>query len=110
MGQIGGDILVKAVYKGIMSSVVLPGKPESVLHVVTSSRFVVPFLLLCGRRVQVSVRGGISNNAGLGEVELVWTSIISSSLIGPILLPRGSMESASLGLRSGIEVGLGIGA
>ncbi len=58
----------------------------------------------------MSVRAGMSNSVSLREVKLVWTGVMSSSLIGPILLFRGSIESASLSLRSGIEVGLGIGA
>jgi hypothetical protein len=110
MEQIGGGILVKAVHEGIMSSVVLPGRVESVCHVIMSSRFVVPVLLLGGRIVRVGVGGGMSNSAGLWEVKPVWTSEMSSSVIGPILLSGRNIESASLGLRSGIEVGLGIGA
>ena len=109
MEQTGGCILVKAIHKGIMSSVVavvLPGKVESVWHVATSSRFV----MLSARIERLSVRGGMSNSAGLREVKLVWTGVMSRSLMGPILLSRGSIESVSLGLRSGIEVGLGIGA
>jgi hypothetical protein len=110
MEQIGGGILVKAVHEGIMSSVVLPGRVESVRHVAMSSRLVVPVLLLGGRIVQVSVRGGMSNSADLREVKPVWTGEMSSSVIGPILLSGRNIESASLGLRSGIEVGFGIGA
>jgi len=110
MGQNGRGILVKAaVHEGVMISVVLPGKVQSVWYVVTSSRFVAPFLLPCGRVVRVSVRGGMSNSA-LREVKLVWTGVMSSSLIEPILLSGGSKESANLGFSSGIEVGLGIGA
>jgi hypothetical protein len=108
MEQIGGGIFVKVVHEGAMSSVVLPGKVGSVWHVVTSSRFVVPVLLLRDRMVGVSVRGGMINSAGLREVKLILAGAMNSSLIGPILLSGGSIKSASLGLRSGIEVGLGI--
>jgi hypothetical protein len=110
MEQIGGGILVKAVHEGIMNSIVLPGRVESVCHVAMSSRFVVPVLLPGEMIVRVSVRGGMSNSAGLREVKPVWTAEMSSSVIGPILLSGHNIESASLGLRSGIEVGLGIGA
>jgi hypothetical protein len=110
MEQIGGGILAKAVHEGIISGVVLPGRVESVGHVVVSSRFIVPVLLLGRSIVRVSVRGGMSYSVSLLEVKSVWTGVVSSSVIGPILLSRRNIESPSLGLRSGIEVGLGIGA
>jgi hypothetical protein len=110
MEQIGGGIFVKAVHEGIMRSVVLPGRVESVCRVVMSSRFVVTVLLLGGRIVRVNVRGGMSNSAGMREVKPVRAGEISSTVIGPILLSGRHIESASLDLRSGIEVELGIGA
>ena len=110
MEQIDGGIVAEAVHEGIMSSVVLQGSVESVCHVVMSSKFVVPVLLLGGRIVRVSVRGGMNNSAGLREAKPVWAGEMSSSFIGPILVSGHNIVNAGLGRRSGIEVGLEIGA
>jgi hypothetical protein len=113
MEEIGGGNLVKAVCKRIISSInciVLPGKVEFVWHIATSSRLVVPVLLRGSVIVRVSTRRGLNNNTRLREVKLVWTSVMRSSFVGPILLSGGSIRIASLKLGSGIEVVLGIGA
>ena len=102
--------MAEAVHEGIMSSVVLQGSVDSVCHVVMSSKFVVPVLLLGGRIVRVSVRGGMNSSAGLREVNPVWTGEMSSRVIELILVSGREIESAALGRRSGIEVGLEIGA
>lgn len=52
----------------------------------------------------------MSYSASLREVKPVWTGVVSSSVIGPILLSGRNIESPSSGLRSVIKVGLGIGA
>lgn len=52
----------------------------------------------------------MSNSVGLREVKLIRTRVMSCSFIGRILLPRGRIESASLDLRSGVEIEFGIGA
>ena len=77
--QVGGGILAKAVHEEVMTSVVLPGRFQSIWHVVTSSKFVVPVLLLNGKIVRVSVRRGISNSAVLRKVKLVWIGAVSRS-------------------------------